>query len=255
MVRLRYAFLLAVALAAIYIGLWPSILSAGALLGIAVTPACVVGIAAPAFAERWRLRGLAFVGGGLLAAELALFAAWLAWTPRRPVVLVVSRPIPARVRVVYGVADGAPRAWWRWGRRLTVPGGGMVHTRYAMDDGWYRSENPHPLRIVVQGPGAPADTVPGHWVAGGTTEASGCRLAYDEYAIGRPEQPDLAAAQTPSGWLDSLDTWGVSCRGGQLYRAAPGSAVRLERTAPACYFGQDGVMTCGIASASGLTNR
>lgn len=80
-------------------------------------------------------------------------------------------------------------------------------------------------------------------------------MAYDEYAIGGAEHPDIAARQPRSGWLDSLDSWGVICRGGRLYRAVPGSPVTLERTAPACYYDRHGGVSCAIASPTGLTTR
>ena len=249
--RLRYLFLLALALIAIYIGLWPSLLTAGALLGVPLALLGLVGIALPSvIARRRRLHRFAIIGGALLGAEMLLVLAWLAWTPRRPVLLILERPIPARVRVIHGVADGAPRAWWRWERRFEVPSSGLVYTQYAMDEGWYRPDNPHPMRAVARrADGALLDTVRAAWVEGGTTQAGACGIAYDEFAIGDVgrARTRVVGGEVVAGWLDSLATWGVTCRRGRLLRTAPGAANTLRRTAPACYYDQDGSMTCGIA--------
>ena len=248
--RLRYALLLALSLVAIYIGLWPSLLTAGVLLGVPLALLGLLGIAAPrVIARRRRLHRFAIVGGALLGTELLLLLAWLAWTPRRPVLLVLEYPIPPRVRVIYGVADGAPRVWWRWERRFEVLSSGLVHTQYAMDEGWYRPDNPHPMRAVVHGDGALLDTVHAVWVEGGTTQAGACGVAYDEFAIGDAGRAHtrVVGGEIISGWLDSLATWGVTCHRGQLFRTAPEDTNSLRRTAPACYYDQDGTMTCGTA--------
>jgi hypothetical protein len=124
--RFRYLLLLAISLTAIYAGLWPSLLTVGVLLGVPLTLLGLLGIAAPGVIQRRRsLHRFAIAGGALLAGELLLLLGWLAWTPRRPVLLALERPLPERVRVIYGVADGAPRVWWRWERRFDVPASGL----------------------------------------------------------------------------------------------------------------------------------
>jgi hypothetical protein len=248
--RLRYALLLALALIAIYIGLWPSLLTAGALLGVPLALLGLVGIALPRAIgqQRW-LHRFATIGGALLGTELLLLLAWLAWTSRRPVLLIVERPITGRVRVIYGVADGAPRAWWRWERRFEVPSSGLVYTQYEMDEGWYRHDNLHPMRAVLRGNGALLDTVRAAWVEGGTTQAGDCGIAYDEIVIGDAgrARTRVVEGEVIPGWLDSLATWGITCHRGHIVRAKSEDSTTLRRTAPACYYDQEGGMTCGIA--------
>jgi hypothetical protein len=244
--RLRYLFLLAAAAAAIYAGLWPSLLSLGALVGVVVAPVALAGLLVPAWVRRRAaLRGVARWGGSVLAIELAATAVWVVSASRRPVTLVVPRTASQQVRVVYGVVDGAPREWWRWGRRFEVPAAGIVYTRYSPDEGWYRPENPHPLRAAAPDDSG-AKVLPASWTAGGTTEAAGCRFAYDEFAVGTPSAVARPGGGDPGpGWLDSLVTWGVTCRGGRLYqRRLNEPATPLRRTAPACYYDRAGSMTC-----------
>lgn len=248
--RLRYALLLALSVVAIYVGLWPSLLTAGALLGVPLALVGLLGMAVPRVIGRRRwLHRVATIGGALLATELLLLLAWLAWTPRRPVLLILEHPVPSRVRVVYGVADGAPRVWWGWERRFEVPSSGLVYTQYAMDEGWYRRDEPHPMRAVVRGDGAPLDTVHAVWVEGGTTQAGACGVAYDEFVIGDDGRAHarVVGGEIVSGWLDSLATWGVRCHHGHLFRVAAEDTNTLRRTAPACYYAQDGSITCGTA--------
>lgn len=247
-IRLRYAALLAAALITMYVGLWPSLLTVGALVAIPVAAAALLGVLHPSSIERraW-LRAIVRWGGTLVVLELVILGAWTAWTPRRPVHLIVTQPIPQRVRVVYSVADGAPRRWWNWARQFDVPPRGVIYTRYADDHGWFRPGNPHPLRVVARGPEGRMEPVPGAWVAGGTTQAGTCTLTYDDFLVGPNSYPQNGpdGPAGGSGWLDSLDTWGVTCRHGNLYRAAPGAPVTLERTGAACYYGSSGGMTCG----------
>ncbi len=248
--RLRYALLLALSLVAIYIGLWPSLLTVGALLAVPLVLVGLLGITIPRVIARRRwLHRFAIIGGALLGTELLLLLAGLAWTPRRPVLLVLEHPTPARVRVIYGVADGAPRVWWRWERRFDVPSSGLVYTQYATDEGWYRPDNPHPMRAVVRGDGALLDTVHAVWVEGGTTQAGTCGIAYDEFAIGDGgrTRSRVVGGKVMSGWLDSLATWGVTCRRGHIFRTATEDTNTLRRTTPACYYDRDGSMTCGTA--------
>jgi hypothetical protein len=231
------------------------------MLGVPLALLGLLGIAAPRIIARRRgLHRFTIIGGTLLGAELLLLLAWLAWTPRRPVLLVLENPIPPRVRVIYGVADGAPRVWWRWERRFEVPSSGLVYTQYAMDEGWYRPDNPHPMRAVVRGDGALLDTARAAWAEAGTTQAGACAVAYDEFEIGAGGRTHtrVVGGEVIPGWLDSLATWGVACHRGHLSRSAPEDRSTLRRTAPACYYDQDGSMTCGIAprtSSLDTTNR
>lgn len=77
--------------------------------------------------------------------------------------------------------------------------------------------------------------------------------------IRRPGPADLRSTNSPSagrrssrgiqprcsraGWLDSLSTWGVECRGGHLSVSTGGAAPK--RTTDACYVGATGGVTCG----------
>ena len=244
--RLGYAALLAAAAYAIVLGLYPSLLTLGALVALPVAAVALTGVVAPGAVRRRRaLRRIASVGAAFLSLEAATVAWWLLWSRRRPVVLVLDRPAPQRVRVVYDVTDGAPAPRLAWARRFEVPAGGIVHTRQGPDDGFYSAGNPHPLTVLVRRAGGGVDTVVGVWAEGGYTQSGACTLRYDEYAI-----DDAARAATESwdpatrvSWLDSLDSWGVACREGRLVRAPAGARVPLRRTGPPCYY-HGGGLTC-----------
>lgn len=253
LIRLRYAVLLAGALLAILVGLWPSLLTLGALLAVPLAFVALAGLLRPAFIEKRRsLRRFAAVGGALIGLELAVLLVVIAWTPRRPVLLVTQSPVPPRVRVVYNLADGAPRSWWRWGRRYQVPAAGVIYSQYSMDRGWYRPADPHPVRAVANAGTGQFDTVPVAWVRGGTTQAGPCTLEYDEFVLGDTARlvGRTEDVSPRGGWLDSLSTWGVECRDGRLYRIPPGRPSELRRTGPPCYYDRTGIMVCGLPPAA-----
>jgi hypothetical protein len=251
--RLRYGLLFTGALLAISIGLWPSWLTLGAVIALPLALIALAGLLNPAFVDRHRgLRRFAGVGGGIIGLELVLLYAIVAWTPRRPVLLTAHEPVPQRVRVVYNVVDGEPREWWRWGRRHMVPATGVVYSEYPMDQGWYRRDNPHPVQAIVTTGTGSNHPSPAAWASGGTTEAGGCTLQYNEYILGDHRQLTDRRAESDSrgAWLDSLSTWGVECRRGRLYRLQPGEISVLRRTGPACYYGRSGGMTCAIPATA-----
>lgn len=184
-------------------------------------------------------------GSWFFCLEALAVLGWGAWTSRRPVTLVVQSPLPPLVRIIYNVEDGAPRGRLSWERTYHVPSSGMVHTEYSFDDGHYRPGNPHPLRVSVNPADPRQDIMTGAWVAGGHTQSGTCTLAYDEFSLRDAGQTDAAPSDAPATtWLDSLDMWGVECRGGRLYRAGAGRAPPLRRTGPACSYGRGGGVTC-----------
>lgn len=245
--RIRYAALLLAALLALAAGLWPSILTLGALVALPTAVVALVGVVAPDVVGRRRwLRRTATAGGAFIVVELVVVTGWLVWDRRRPVVLAVRPPLPARVRIVYDVEDGVARRWPAWARRYDVPASGVVHTRDAPDHGSYSPDDPHPLRVVVWHGARARDTAVGAWVAGGRTRSGACTLAYDEFALARSALGDTVATDGGRrvGWLDSLDTWGVECRGRRLRRAPAGMRPRLVRTDAACYYDRAGGLGC-----------
>ena len=251
--RVRYAGILLVAAAAVFVGLYPSLLTLGALVAIAIVPIALFGLVRPASLEhRPRLRRTALIGGALLAAELLALGAFLSWNRRRPVHLSIPEAALGRYRIVYNVADGTPRRF-AWGRQFEFAyfdTTRVLHTQYGPDMGMYQPENPHPVTAFVRDTGGPGQAAPARWVAGGTTSAGGCTFSYDEYLVGdtvsgRPAPEDPVGPR--AGWLDSLATWGVVCRAGRLYRQDSVSVAprELQRTAPACYYSRQGAMVCG----------
>jgi hypothetical protein len=247
-IRLRYAAVLLASLLAIYVGLWPSILTLGALLAAPLAVLSLVGLVYPRFLERRQLlRRFVAICGTVIATELIILVAWVAWTPRRPVQLIVQPSFPPRARIIYGVVDGAPRSWLRWERRFEVPPTGLVYSSYPADDGWYREANPHPVTALVVSERR-RDSIPVRWIGGGKREAATCTLAYDEFAFGdmTPASRHAIASAESSGWLDSLPSLGVTCRGGRLYRVRNGdpASPELRRSGPACYYDRAGGMTC-----------
>lgn len=80
--RLQFALLLALAAGAIFLGLYPSLLTPGALLGLPLAALGAVGVAMPGvILRRPLLRRFALAGGGILGLELALLGAWLRGRP------------------------------------------------------------------------------------------------------------------------------------------------------------------------------
>lgn len=240
--RLPYFAVLLVSIAAVPLGLWPSLLTIGAILAIGTGSAALMGAIKPAVIDARRALRLFTLGGGaVLALELVAIATYLAVTPRRTVHLVVRSDSSRLVRVVYSVSDGASSSVWHWDRYFTAGAGtpALIHTRLAPDDGWFDADNPHPVVARTEA-GA---LVPARWIAGGYTQAGSCTLAFDEYSIGpHPLAPRDPQALLTAGWLDSLATWGVACRGGRLVRSARGAP--LQRTSEACYFDTAGGVSC-----------
>lgn len=241
--RLRYLAVLIVSIAAAAIGAWPSLLTVGAVLAIATGAAALIGAAKPSTIDsRVTLRRFTIGGGAVLALELLALAAYTAATPRRTVHLVVPSNAPGVVRVIYNVRDGASSPPWRWDRYFNAGSGAaaLIHTRLPADDGWFRPDRPHPVVARTTA----GETVRSRWIAGGYAEAESCSVAFDEFAIGPdpipPRDPGLLLG---AGWLDSLSTWAIECRGSRLFRKQGGTALR--RTSAACYFGDSGYVTCG----------
>lgn len=160
----------------------------------------------------------------------------MVWTQRRTVTLIVGEPAPSVVRIVYGVSNGSPRDWWSWNRTFVIPPDGIVHTLYPMDLGWYRPENPHPLRVLQRRDSRDTIELPGAWVRGGFAKSSNCDLDYDEYVIGLNEATSVE-------WLDSLHLWQVECKDGRLLRSLGG----ISNVAPPrqlCIYSQGGGLEC-----------
>ena len=238
-VRLQYVVILVISALAVVVGLYPSLLSLGALVGLATGTIALVGVAKPSLVQsRTGVRRLATGGAVFLALELVAFATWLALTSKRTVYLEVATAHPAIVRVVYGVRDGVSSPWWRWNRDLIVQGSGLVYSSLDRDNGWYRSGRRHP----VEAQDSRGVKVPVQWTAGGYTHAGRCELAYDEFTLGIEHAKSQVPANPGSGWLDSLSAWGVQCRNGLLFRGPIGSV--LQRTGPTCYYDREGGVTC-----------
>lgn len=246
MARLWYLLLLLLAAASVYIGLWPSILTLFALAAIPVAAGAIAGCVSPdAVARRPRVLQALRWGAYVLCTEWVLLLGWETWSKRRIVTLRVQSPPPGRVRIVFDVKDGRPRRFATWHREFVVPATGIVHTQYAADQGWYRKETPHPLRVrIVNDSGA---TVPaaGQWLRGGFVETAGCLFQYDEYAVwnasnSRPGSGALA----PINWLDSLPHWGVDCVDGRLRQSAGSRRTAFPAPHRTCYYKADGGMSC-----------
>ena len=185
LVRVFYALLLAVALLAIWAGLYPSVLTVGALVAAPLALIALVGVIAPGVVQRRRwLRRASAIGAALLGLEIVSLAGWFVISKRRPVLLVAHDPLPQRVRIIYNVHDGQLRKSLAWGRRFDVPENGVVYSQYGMDRGSFRPNNPHPLTIVVRRGSGESDTVAGAWQAGGSARSGTCALEYDEYSFG-----------------------------------------------------------------------
>ena len=253
--RLRFLALLLLSLAAIAIGMWPSILTLGALIALPLGVIALAGMIRPSWVLESRvLRRVSEIGAALLVAEIAVLVAVVAWTPRRPVELRTRAPAPSRARIVYGVSDGEPRRWLRWTREFDVPANGMVYTRYAPDNGWYKATEMHPLRVTVQGGAGERQVAHGAWIGGGSARAGRCVVAYDDFSLApsvtRAAASSVGADLIAAGPLDSLASWGLACRKGKLVRARKGSDASLVRSGPACYYDRTGVMTCGGVAVS-----
>ena len=247
--RLWYLGLLVVCAAAITIGLWPSLLTFGAILAVPTGLLAIIGLVRPAFFHS-RPKLLWVVRSGMYAIcfELLAFGIWMQWNQRRPVSLVVHQPAPARVRIVYDVANGEPVHRLSWGRVFDVPASGVVYTRYSMDLGFYSPANPHPLVVrLVRGAG---DTVmySGAWLQGGFARGLDCHYSHDEFIIGPDTMvhgPDTSRwPDRPASWLDSTGTWGVHCEHGvlQVDHAAPNHPS--PRPTQACFYRRDGGLEC-----------
>jgi hypothetical protein len=183
-------------------------------------------------------------------AEIAALLAVVAWTQRRPVELVTRSLVPPRARIIYSVADGAPRRWLHWTRQFDVPASGVIYTRYAPDNGWYRSTEMHPLQIIGQGGAGERGPARGAWIGGGSAPAGRCVVAYDDFSLAptvtRRAPNTVGADPIAVGPLDSIHTWGLACRDGELVQAPQGSKTTLVRSGPACYYDLKGSMTCGM---------
>jgi hypothetical protein len=241
--RLRYLTVLLISAAAAALGAWPSILTIGAVVAIGTGLAAIVGVAKPSIIDRRvLLRRLTLGGGGVLALELIALIGWFAITPHRTVHLVVPSAAPTIVRVVYDVRDGAASPVWRWDRYFRADTGAhaVIYTRLPLDAGWWFPKgSPHPV-VARTRAGA---TIAARWISGGFTQAGSCQFAFDEFSVGgTPLEPRNRTTLLTAGWLDSLSTWGVECRGGHLSIGAGGAAPR--RTTEACYSNADGGVAC-----------
>ena len=244
MSRLRYLALLACSLFAIAVGL--AIPNIGGILALPLAVIGLVGVVSPsAISQRRWIRRVADVGLVVVGAVFVIVTGQLIATRRRPVELVVDGTTPRKVRVVYGVADGAPQPW-SWVRKIVIPRSNIAFVQYADNGLWYSAGNPHPIRVRTRSVTGAEQNSYGFWVAGGYTEGGACHFEYDEYIVGNPSHVDVAARARPSdtGWLDSLNTWGVECRGGRLVRSHSGTVSNLRRTGPACYYFRDGSVSC-----------
>jgi len=243
--RLRYLSVLVVSIAAAVIGAWPSLLTIGAVLAICTGGAALIGTAKPSIIDsRVALRRFTLVGGAVLALELLALGSYIAATPRRTVHIATLSDAPTIVRVIYSVRDGTSSPLWRWDRYFNAGSGApaLIQTRLAPDNGWFRADDPHPVVARTLA----GETVPARWIAGGYAQADSCSVAFDEFSIGPdPMEPRDPQALLAAGWLDSLSTWGVECRGDQLFLKRGGTTLR--RTSVACYFDKSGGVACGIS--------
>ena len=254
MSRFRYFALLVCSLFSIVVGL--SILNIGAILALPLAALGLVGLVSPSvISKRPWLRRVSDIGLVVVGGLFVLVTGRLAVTRRRPVELVVDGTAPRKIRVVYGVADGAPQPW-SWARQIVIPSTNIAFVQYADNGSWYSSGNPHPIRVITKGVGGTEHSGVGSWAAGGYTEGGACHFEYDEYSVGNPSAVEVAArAGAPdTGWLDSLDTWGVECRGGKLVRSHSGNVPNLRRTGVACYYLTDEAVSCSSLPLASKSN-
>lgn len=237
--------MLLICAAAIYAGLWPSLLTLGALFALPLGAVALIGEFSPrALLARPRLLRFARVGTYVLAAEFVLLGARSVWSQRRHVTLIVHEPVPPALRVVYQVTDGSPRAF-RWNRRHEIPASGVLHSQYAMDLGWYRPEDPHPLTVLVVSSAGDTSDVAGHWRLGGFTSADGCRFFFDEYAVGpAPAAAEFELGVRPATWMDYLPEWGVVCDAGRVRRSREGEQASGGPQPAFCVYQRSGGMSC-----------
>jgi len=243
--RLWYAGLVLVCAAAVRIGLWPSLLTLGALAALPLGILAVIGVISPALlGSRPRLLSAVRWGAYALSAELLLVGGWSTWDRRRAVTLVVYDPVPRVVRIVYDVRDGTPVRRLSWNRRFDVPSSGTVYTRYGMDFGWYAADNPHPLTVLKVSTDGDTTRVPGSWLRGGFARGLGCGYFHDEFLVGPDSVVDEAFGERPVSWLDSTSTWGVACDGERLRRESVALGVPSPRPSEVCRYVRDGGMHC-----------
>ena len=243
-IRLRYLGVLLASLAGIVVGLYPSILTVGAIVGIFSGIAALIGLLhPPAIESRRRLRRATYGAGLILTFEVIALGLRVAATPRRTVHLALTKNAPGIVRIVYNVSDGDPSAYWRWNRYFLVTPSplSIIYTQLPADDGWFHAKNPHPV-VARTTDGA---DLPARWISGGYSQAGACHVEFDEFSIGdsatKPRDPTQLLH---AGWLDSLPEWGVACNAGQLTRSM---TAKMTRTGPACYYDADGAVACGIS--------
>ena len=250
MKRLAYVPLLALAVVSTGLGLYPTVLTLALLVAIPVGFAAAVGIVAPEQVQRRRwLHRITLGGGIIIGLEVFLVFGWYMVDRRRPVFLVVQEPVPSRVRVAYGVADGQSQPVLAWTRRFDVPLTTIVLARTGPNDGWFKPTDPHPVEAMVVGPSGMRRAVRAEWVAGGRTQSNSCTFAYDEFVLGdSATSPSVPAGEHGQvGWLDSLNTWGLECRAGRLNRRRSARLPALPRTSPACYYDKGGGESCFIS--------
>jgi len=240
--RVPYLGMAFLGLLSIYIGLWPSILTVGALVGVIVVPLAVAGAVAPTWFSANRFLPPALnIGAGFLAVQCLLVVVWVAYSWHRTAIVSVP-PGVGVVRVVYGVVDGEPRDWDWFNRYYRIPADGVLQTRFSRDRGFYREGEPHPAVFVVRHEDGREEVVTGAWQASGTREGSGCRLEFDEFVIGAKRPAPVGT----SHWMDSLPSWGVTCREEKVVRGVP-TAVELEAMQTAgkeCWETPDGGISC-----------
>lgn len=254
MSRFRYFALLVCALFAIVVLL--SMLSIAAIFALPLAVLGLVGVVSPSvISTRPLIRRISDIGLVVVGGLFVVVTGRLAVTRRRPVELVVDGTAPRKIRVIYGVADGAPQPW-SWTRQIVIPPSNIAFVQYADNGSWYSADDPHPIRVIMKSVRGTEHNGFGSWVAGGYTEGGACHFEYDEYSVGNPSTVAVAARAVPpdTGWLDSLDTWGVECRGGKLVRSHSGNVPNLRRTSVACYYLTDGAVSCSSLPVASKSN-
>lgn len=244
--RLWYAGLLALCGLAVWIGLWPSVLTLFALAALPLGVIALLGLVSPtALLQRPRLLRIVRWGAYFLCAEFVLVAAYLTWNRRRPVTLIVREPAPALVRIVYGVHDGLPVSRLAWRRTFEVPASGLVHTRYGVNSGWFDPTNPYPLTVRLVPASGDTISLPGAWLRHGAARGLACQYRYDEIAVGRvASASDSTPAERPDSWLDSTNSWGVTCRDGRLELAWSTQTPPSSPPHEICFWAREGSMRC-----------